>query len=87
MIEVARAGFLGDLAVEGERGLQGDERAPGFYPASEIFIQVLRLFFQNAADHADSRATKLGEAFAGNSGIGVAHGGDYFFYFGGNDRL
>ena len=44
------AGFLGDLAVEGECGFQGDERELGANPAGEIFIQVLRLFFSNAAD-------------------------------------
>ena len=79
------AGFLRDLAVEGERGFQGDERAFGSNPAGEIFVEMLGLFFQDAADYLDSGAAKFGQAFAGYGGIGVAHGGHYFFYSGGDD--
>ena len=39
------AGFLCDLTVEGERGFQRDERSFGLYPAGEIFVEVLGLFF------------------------------------------
>ena len=85
VIAVARAGSLGDLAVEGERGFQGDERELGANPAGEIFVQVLRLFFSNAADHLNSGAAKFCEALAGNGGIGVAHGGDDALHSGGDD--
>ncbi len=50
------AGRLGDLAVEGERGFQGDERALGLNPPGEIFVVASGEIFQYAVVYLNSRA-------------------------------
>ena len=85
MIQVTLPSALGDLAVERERGFQSDERALGSNPPGEVFVVAAGKIFQYAVVYRNSRALKLGEAFAGDGGIRIAHCRDHSFDAGGDD--
>ena len=50
------SGFLRNLAVEGERGFQSDERAFGLNPPGEVFVVTMGASFHGRRAHRDSRA-------------------------------
>ena len=80
------AGAGRDLAVEGERGFQGDEGQAGANPFGEVFIRLLRILdagFQYM--HFDSRTLQLCKSSTGNRGIRILHHSVNLFYSGLDD--
>src|SRR5215470_14376281 len=66
-----------ELAVESERGFQGDKRFVSGDPAGEGFVELLRFGFEQTGFDFDSCGAQAGKSGATRFRIGILDGGDY----------
>ena len=65
-----------NLSVEGERGFERDKRPAGANPASEGFIQSVRVFLEDAGLGLNARGVEALDAATGDFRIRILHCGD-----------